>query len=69
MLGEKRLIQSIRLQNFLSFGPEAEGIELKSLNVLIGPNPQGKSNLIKVSSRARDTGKPEGDWGRKSLMI
>ena len=48
MLGEKRLIQSIRLQNFLSFGPDAEEIELKSLNVLIGPNASGKSNLIEA---------------------
>ncbi len=48
MLGEKRLIQSIQLQNFLSFGPEAEEIELKSLNVLIGPNASGKSNLIEA---------------------
>ena len=48
MIGEKRLIQSIRLQNFLSFGPDAEEIELKSLNVLIGPNASGKSNLIEA---------------------
>lgn len=48
MLGEKRLIQSIKLQNFLSFGPDAEEIELKSLNVLIGPNASGKSNLIEA---------------------
>jgi AAA15 family ATPase/GTPase len=48
MLGDRRLIQSIRLQNFLSFGPDAEEIELKSLNVLIGPNASGKSNLIEA---------------------
>jgi predicted ATPase len=48
MLGDKRLIQSIKLQNFLSFGPDAEEIELKSLNVLIGPNASGKSNLIEA---------------------
>ncbi len=69
MLGEKRPIQSIKLHNFLSFGREAGGIELRSLNVLIGPNASEKSNLIEASSRARNTGKPEGDWGRKSLMI
>ena len=38
MLGDRRLIQSIKLQNFLSFGPDAGEIELKSLNVVIGPN-------------------------------
>jgi predicted ATPase len=48
MLGDKRLIQSIMLQNFLSFGPDAAEIELKSLNVLIGPNASGKSNLIEA---------------------
>jgi predicted ATPase len=48
MLGDKRLIQTIRLQNFLSFGSTAEEIELKSLNVLIGPNASGKSNLIET---------------------
>jgi predicted ATPase len=48
MLGDKKLIESIKLQNFLSFGPEAAEIELKSLNVLIGPNASGKSNLIEA---------------------
>jgi len=48
MIGDKKLIQSIKLQNFLSFGPDAEEIELKSLNVLIGPNASGKSNLIEA---------------------
>jgi len=48
MIGDKRLIQSIKLRNFLSFGPDAEEIELKSLNVLIGPNASGKSNLIEA---------------------
>jgi hypothetical protein len=35
MLGDKRLIQSIKLQKFLSFGLDAGEIELKSLNVLL----------------------------------
>jgi predicted ATPase len=48
MIGDKRLIQSIRLQNFLSFGPDEPEIELKSLNVIIGPNGSGKSNLIEA---------------------
>ncbi len=41
MLGDKRLIQSIKLQNFLSFGPDAGEIELKSVKVLtqMGTNP------------------------------
>ncbi len=38
----------IKLENILSFGPDAQELELKPLNVLIGPNGAGKSNLIEV---------------------
>ena len=38
----------IKLENVLSFGPDAQELELKPLNVLIGPNGSGKSNLIEV---------------------
>lgn len=41
-------IHSIKLENILSFGPDAQELELKPLNVLIGPNGSGKSNLIEV---------------------
>ena len=44
----KRFIHSIRLENFLSYGSEGEQIELQPLNVLIGPNASGKSNLIEA---------------------
>ena len=36
----------IKLQNILSFGPDAQELELEPLNVLIGPNGSGKSNFI-----------------------
>jgi len=42
----KRFIRTLRLKNFLSYGSEGEEIELQPLNVLIGPNASGKSNLI-----------------------
>lgn len=42
----KRLIERIRLTNFLSFGPEGEEISLEPLNVLIGANSSGKSNFL-----------------------
>ena len=50
------LIQRIKLQNILSFGPDtkrsfgpdSEWLEMKPLNVLIGPNGAGKSNLIEA---------------------
>ena len=41
-----RLIHSLLLRNILSFGPDTPAIELKALNVLIGINGSGKSNLI-----------------------
>ncbi|MFH1266016.1 MAG: AAA family ATPase, partial [Planctomycetota bacterium] len=43
-----RLLRTLRLTNFLSYGPDAEEIELQPLNVLIGPNGSGKSNLIQA---------------------
>ena len=37
------LIQRIKLKNILSFGPDAQDLELQPLNVLIVPNDSGKS--------------------------
>lgn len=48
-----RLLKSIQLRNFLSFGPKNEPLELQNLNVLIGPNGSGKSNLIEAISFLR----------------
>ena len=42
------LIQSLKMRNFLSYGPESEAIPLRSLNLLIGPNGSGKSNLLEA---------------------
>lgn len=44
----KRFIQTLRLQNLLSYGSEGKAIALEPLNVLIGPNASGKSNLIEA---------------------
>ncbi|RLC17256.1 MAG: chromosome segregation protein SMC [Deltaproteobacteria bacterium] len=41
-------INEIKLANFLSFGDASEPIQLGSLNVLIGKNSCGKSNLIEA---------------------
>ena len=43
-----RLIRSIRLENILSYGPKSSVFPLEPLNVLIGPNASGKSNLIEA---------------------
>ncbi len=62
MLGDKRLIRTIRLRNFLSFGPASDEVELLGLNVLIGANASGKSNLIEaidvLRACARDLTEP-----------
>jgi len=67
MIGESRLIRTMKLRNFLSFGPDATEVELKSLNVLIGPNASGKSNLIEaigfLRSSPRDLTIPIRDGG------
>jgi predicted ATPase len=44
----KRLIEKIKLRNILSFGDKGEEIELQPLNVIIGPNASGKSNLVDI---------------------
>ncbi len=43
-----RTICSIHLENFLSFGEGGATLELQPLNVMIGPNASGKSNLIEA---------------------
>src|SRR6266446_6690614 len=48
-----RLLQSIALGNFLSFGPEMWRLPLGNLNVLVGPNGSGKSNLLEAISLLR----------------
>jgi len=44
------LLESLHLKNFLSFGPDAEPIILRPLNVLIGINGSGKSNFLEAIS-------------------
>lgn len=50
MMDGKRFITKLRLRNLLSFGPDAEEFKLEPLNVLIGPNASGKSNVIEAIS-------------------
>jgi predicted ATPase len=42
------LIRRLTLQNFLSFGSQGVAVDLLPLNVLIGPNASGKSNLLEA---------------------
>lgn len=47
------MLEQIKLTNFLSFGPDEHICELRPLNVLIGPNASGKSNLIEALALLR----------------
>jgi predicted ATPase len=47
------LIRQLQPQSFLSFGPDFPGIQLRDLNVLIGANGSGKSNLIEAINLLR----------------
>jgi predicted ATPase len=50
---KKPFVESIRLQNFLSYGPDDAEIKLQPLNVVIGPNTSGKSNFIEAFALLR----------------
>lgn len=51
----QRPLLQIKLENLLSFGPGATALELENLNIFIGPNAAGKSNLIEALSLMRAT--------------
>lgn len=59
------LIRHLAPRNFLSFGPDNEGIELRALNVFIGPNGSGKSNLIEAISLLRAAPRDMGEVTRR----
>ncbi len=46
----RRYIQTIRLDNILSYGPNTKAFHLEPLNVLIGRNASGKSNFLETLS-------------------
>ena len=46
--GAVMLIERLRVQGLLSFGPDGIDLPLEPLNVLIGPNGSGKSNLLQA---------------------
>ena len=48
------MIQSVKLNNFLSFGPDSGEIELHPLNVIIGRNGSGKSNFFEAIDLLRN---------------
>jgi predicted ATPase len=42
------LIKQLKVRGLLSFGPEGIDLPLENLNICIGPNASGKSNLLEV---------------------
>jgi predicted ATPase len=52
---DRCMLLRIELENLLSFGPDPAPLELENLNILIGPNAAGKSNLIEALSLMRAT--------------
>lgn len=50
-----QLLQTIRIRDLLSYGSASEEIALQPLNVLIGANASGKSNLIEAISLLQAT--------------
>lgn len=43
-------IKTVKLQNFLSFGPEPQEFVFSSENVIVGPNGAGKTNIFRAVS-------------------
>jgi energy-coupling factor transporter ATP-binding protein EcfA2 len=68
----KRFLSELRLRNFLSYGENTPSLHLEPLNVFIGPNASGKSNLLEaiglLAATPRDLVTPiqrgggVGDW-------
>ena len=50
-----QFVRSICVPGLLSFPPDMERLDLQSLNVLIGPNGSGKTNLIEAFELLRAT--------------
>jgi predicted ATPase len=59
------VIRHLAPKNLLSFGPNNPGIDLQSLNLFVGPNGCGKSNLIEAISLMRSAPREMRDVTRK----
>lgn len=53
--GKGQLLHSIKCSNLLSFGPDSPELKLSRLNMLIGPNGCGKSNVLSAIDLMRST--------------
>lgn len=59
------LISSLTPRNLLSFAPSFGGVALRALNLFIGPNSSGKSNLIEAVNLMRSAPRELRDITRK----
>ncbi len=53
--GSRLALQRLSVQNLLSFDDRGAELEFRPLNVLIGPNAAGKSNLLEIVNLLRST--------------
>ena len=61
-------IKSLRIRNFLSFGQKGyEFSDLKNLNIFVGPNDSGKTNVIRAIIFIREFLKNPLEWRTDSL--
>lgn len=49
------LLRCIQLKNFLSYGPNSQPLTLQDLNIIIGTNGSGKSNLLEAIALLKST--------------
>ena len=65
-VAEKLLIKRLKVSGLLSFGPKGIDLPMRGLNVLIGANGSGKSNLIEILGLLRATARgplgSDSDW-------
>jgi predicted ATPase len=62
------LLREIKARQLLSFGPPGIDLELRPLNILIGPNGCGKSNLIEAIGLLRADPPTWRDWLAKAAL-
>jgi len=72
-MSDRCLFQHLKLQGFLSFGPDGVDLALEPLNVLIGANGSGKSNTLEAFSllqaAPRDLPRPVREGGGVSEWL
>lgn len=68
MPNENGFLKQICLRNFLSYGEEGQTLDLKPLNVFIGPNTSGKSNLIEALRLLRAATQKEGQSDLSQML-